>query len=315
MTPHARAAPEVARERVPYPSVALVGYTNAGKSTLFNALTGADVLAEDTLFATLDPTIRALPLAGRLQGRAFRHGRLHLRSADHADRRLPRHAGRGARGRSDPACARHRRRRERAASATDVNAVLAELGVDAEGEPERLLEVWNKADLLDAAALKRASRRRRSTRAHPCLVSAVTGYGLDGAARRDRDEAQSRARHAQDRGSSPRRARCRTGSTRIARWSTAQDLGDGVTHLRIRVAPEKRDRLARLAGPARLGIARRSSSLPSASRRLGLVPELVHLLERGVFRRPAFRAAPPRCCETAARIWRWHRARQLPDRR
>ena len=52
------------REREPYPSVALVGYTNAGKSTLFNALTGASVLAEDTLFATLDPTIRSLPLPG-----------------------------------------------------------------------------------------------------------------------------------------------------------------------------------------------------------------------------------------------------------
>ena len=54
-----RALHRKSRERVPYPSVALVGYTNAGKSTLFNALTGAAVLAEDTLFATLDPTIRA----------------------------------------------------------------------------------------------------------------------------------------------------------------------------------------------------------------------------------------------------------------
>ncbi len=52
------------REREPYPSVALVGYTNAGKSTLFNALTGASVLAKDTLFVTLDPTIRSLPLPG-----------------------------------------------------------------------------------------------------------------------------------------------------------------------------------------------------------------------------------------------------------
>src|SRR3970040_643024 len=59
-----RALHRKSREREPYPSVALVGYTNAGKSTLFNALTGASVLAEDTLFATLDPTIRALPLPG-----------------------------------------------------------------------------------------------------------------------------------------------------------------------------------------------------------------------------------------------------------
>ena len=55
-----RALHRKSRQRVPYPSVALVGYTNAGKSTLFNALTGAAVLAEDMLFATLDPTIRAL---------------------------------------------------------------------------------------------------------------------------------------------------------------------------------------------------------------------------------------------------------------
>jgi GTP-binding protein HflX len=59
-----RALHRKSRQRVPYPSVALVGYTNAGKSTLFNALTGAAVFAEDTLFATLDPTIRALPLPG-----------------------------------------------------------------------------------------------------------------------------------------------------------------------------------------------------------------------------------------------------------
>ena len=105
------------RERVPYPSAALVGYTNAGKSTLFNALTGASVLAEDTLFATLDPTIRALPLPGGSKAVLVRHGRLHLRSADHADRRFPRHARGGAPGRPHPACARHRRRGERRASA------------------------------------------------------------------------------------------------------------------------------------------------------------------------------------------------------
>ncbi len=56
-----------ARRRIPYPVVALVGYTNAGKSTLFNLLTGADVMAKDMLFATLDPTMRAIALPGGLQ--------------------------------------------------------------------------------------------------------------------------------------------------------------------------------------------------------------------------------------------------------
>ena len=60
-----------ARQRVPYPSVALVGYTNAGKSSLFNALTGAKVVAEDTLFATLDPNIQGRQTAAWVEGRAL----------------------------------------------------------------------------------------------------------------------------------------------------------------------------------------------------------------------------------------------------
>jgi GTP-binding protein HflX len=94
------------RQRVPYPVVALVGYTNAGKSTLFNRLTRAEVLAADMLFATLDPTCARSAAAWR-QGDPVRHGRLHLRPADAAGRRLPRHAGGGAGGRRHPARARH----------------------------------------------------------------------------------------------------------------------------------------------------------------------------------------------------------------
>ena len=119
---------------MPYPSVALVGYTNAGKSTLFNALTGAAVLAEDTLFATLDPTHRAIRLPhgskavlsdtvgfiSDLPTMLIAAFRATLEEVLEADLILH------VRDIADEASAHQR---------TDVNAVLAELGVDAEAEP------------------------------------------------------------------------------------------------------------------------------------------------------------------------------------
>ena len=98
-----------ARKRVPFPVIALVGYTNAGKSTLFNRLTASDVLAKDLLFATLDPTMRGLKLPEGTQGDPVRHGRLHRRPAGRTGRRVPRHAGRGAGGRRHRPCPRRRR--------------------------------------------------------------------------------------------------------------------------------------------------------------------------------------------------------------
>jgi GTP-binding protein HflX len=236
------------RERVPYPSAALVGYTNAGKSTLFNALTGASVLAENTLFATLDPTIRALSLPGgskavlsdtvgfisELPTTLIAAFRATLEEVLQADLILH------VRDIADGATLSQRE---------DVNAVLAELGINAEAEPERLMEVWNKADLLDADGLKRAEKEAK--RAGAILVSATTGYGFK-TLLAEIEKRLNRARDTIDIALQPEEGSLSNWIYENCEVVTRSDLGDGVTSLRIRVAPEKRERLARLAGPARL---------------------------------------------------------------
>ena len=165
------------RKRVPYPVVALVGYTNAGKSTLFNRMTQASVLSADMLFATLDPTLRAVELPKGLQVilsdtvgfisdlptmlvAAFRATLeevieadliLHVRDVSHEGTE---------------------------AQSSDVEEVLGQLGITPQ-DGARLIELWNKIDRLDPEARVRLYNFAERQPRRPVLVSALGGEGLD----------------------------------------------------------------------------------------------------------------------------------------
>ncbi len=164
------------RRRAPWPVIALVGYTNAGKSTLFNRMTGADVMAKDLLFATLDPTMRHIRLPGLdkailsdtvgfvsdLPTQLVAAFRATLEEVTTADIIIH------VRDMSHP---------DTEAQAEDVAAVLAEIGATGEdGVP--MIEAWNKVDLLDEESAD-ALRAEAARRDDAVVLSALTGDGVD----------------------------------------------------------------------------------------------------------------------------------------
>lgn len=162
-----------ARAKVPYPIVALVGYTNAGKSSMFNYMTGAEVFAKDMLFATLDPTMRAVQLPSGMD--------VILSDTVGFISNLPTELVASFRATLEEVTAAHLvvhvrdiAHSETAAQARDVETILENLGLS---QDIPRIEMWNKTDMLDAGALE-ALNNSSSRAENVFMTSALTGAGI-----------------------------------------------------------------------------------------------------------------------------------------
>jgi len=237
-----------ARRRVPYPAIALVGYTNAGKSTLFNRLTGAQALAKDMLFATLDPTLRTVRLPnGRsailsdtvgfisdLPHELVEAFRATLEEVQEADVILH---------------VRDIAGEDSEAQSADVNTVLETLDITRDSL-QPMIEIWNKADLLDPDTRAVMEGRARRMDPQASLVSATTGEGCEALLQRLGDLVDR---------TPPVEIHVPAGDGEVVAWLyrngrvvSREDQEDGASRIWVRLDPQAMGRFERMFPAAEL---------------------------------------------------------------